>query len=75
MNEYARALTYFEISNASYGEHPGTLFNVALCCQNLKQWDKAKASLAKIQPSEPEYKSALELMELCAAQEKAQEGV
>jgi hypothetical protein len=47
---------------------------VALCSQNLKQWEKAKASLNKILASEPENQSALELMETCAAQEKAQEG-
>jgi tetratricopeptide (TPR) repeat protein len=74
MNEYARALTYFEISITSYGENAGTFLNVALCCQNLKQWEKAKASLEKILASEPENQSALELMATCAAQEKAQEG-
>jgi len=72
MKEFALALGYFEASMATYGQEAGTLLNVALCCQNLQQWEKAKAALGKILASEPDHKSALELMEMCAAHEREQ---
>jgi hypothetical protein len=37
LDDYARAITYFERSNAIYGEHTGTLDNITLCYQQLHQ--------------------------------------
>ena len=67
LNEHALALKYFEISIASHGENPGALINVALCCDRLKQWEKARLTLGKVLAADPGNASALELMETCAA--------
>ncbi|MHB8644174.1 MAG: tetratricopeptide repeat protein [Thermomicrobiales bacterium] len=42
MNEYARAITFFERSNAIYGPHTGTLNNIAVCYQQLGQPEEAE---------------------------------
>jgi tetratricopeptide (TPR) repeat protein len=70
LNEYALALRYFETSIATHGENAGELVNVALCCDQLKQWEKARLALEKVLASDPGNASALELMETCAAHEK-----
>ncbi len=44
MDDYARAIIYFERSNAIYGEHTGTLHNIALCYQQLNQDGDADCS-------------------------------
>jgi hypothetical protein len=68
MSEYALALKYFEISIASHGDSAGALMNAALCCDHLKQWEKAKVNLERILASDPGNKGAMELMESYAAQ-------
>jgi tetratricopeptide (TPR) repeat protein len=52
MNDYARALSFFERSNAIYGEHTGTLHNIALCRQQLNQDDDAGREREPLQPWE-----------------------
>lgn len=49
MNDYARAITYFERSNAIYGEKSGTLHNITLCYQQMNQDEEAGHSKESLQ--------------------------
>lgn len=50
MNEDARAITFFERSNAVYGERASTLRNIAACYRRLGRPDEAERIAASAQP-------------------------
>jgi tetratricopeptide (TPR) repeat protein len=57
LNDYARAIAFFERSNAVYGEHPATLRNIAICYQQLGQDGEAERIVEPLQSrdrSEPQ---------------------
>lgn len=58
MDDYARALTYFERSIEIYGEHAGTLFNMAACHQMIGQSAEAEALLRKVLEHDPDNQQA-----------------
>jgi Tfp pilus assembly protein PilF len=58
MDDYARALTYFERSIEIYGEHTGTLFNMAACHQMLGQSAQAESLLRKVLKYDPDNQQA-----------------
>ncbi len=61
MDEYALALVYFKHSLEIYGEHLGTLYNMAACYQLLEQHAQAEPLLRKVLQQEPDNTQALKL--------------
>jgi tetratricopeptide (TPR) repeat protein len=62
MDDYAGALTYFERSVEIYGEHAGTLFNMAACCQLTGQPARAESLLRKVLRYDPDNQQARALL-------------
>jgi tetratricopeptide (TPR) repeat protein len=62
MDDYARALTYFERSNEIYGLHTGTLFNMAACHQLAGQFEQAQLLLRKVLQYDPDNQQARALL-------------
>jgi hypothetical protein len=49
MDEYRQALAFFERSSGIYGEHTGTLYNMAACHQLLGEATQAEALVRRLQ--------------------------
>lgn len=64
VEDYDRALAYFERSVEIYGPFTGTLYNMALCCRMLEQRARAEALLREILAHDPENREAAELLAL-----------
>ena len=62
MDDYAGALAYFERSVEIYGEHTGTLFNMAACCQLTGQDARAETLLRKVLRYDPDNQQARALL-------------
>lgn len=62
MDDYAQALTYFERSIEIYGEHAGTLYNLAACHQLMGQSVRAEALLRKLLKYDPGNQQAVALL-------------
>ncbi|MRW89636.1 tetratricopeptide repeat protein [Duganella sp. FT80W] len=58
VGDYRHALHYFDWSVAIYGEHGGTMFNIAACYDQLGQFPAARTVLEKLMASEPENEEA-----------------
>ena len=58
MNDYARALTYFERSITLYGQHTGTLYNMAACYHLLERHEEAQRLAHIVLHYEPENEQA-----------------
>jgi len=53
MDDYPRALIYFQRSSEIYGEDAGTLYNMAACLHLLGESDQAAALLQRVLELEP----------------------
>jgi tetratricopeptide (TPR) repeat protein len=62
MNDYTRARHYFERSIEIYGQHTGTLFNLAACHQMAGQSEVAESLLRKVLKHDPGNEQAKELL-------------
>jgi Tfp pilus assembly protein PilF len=62
MDNYERALIYFERSIEIYGQHAGTLFNMAACCQLTGQSARAESLLRKVLEYDPDNQQARALL-------------
>ncbi|MBA3531167.1 MAG: tetratricopeptide repeat protein [Ardenticatenales bacterium] len=62
MDDYRHALLYFERSVAIYGQHSGTLYNMALCYELLGQREQAEPLLLKVVQHDPANKEASALL-------------
>jgi len=62
MDEPAAAIPFFERSNALYGEHTGTLFNIAACRRLLGEHDEADRLLARVLQHDPGNEEARALL-------------
>lgn len=62
MDNYPRALTYFERSIEIYGQHSGTLVNMAVCHQFLEQYEEAASLLRKVLEYDPDNQQAKALL-------------
>ena len=62
MDDYARALTFFERSIDIYREHTGTLYNMAVCYQFLDQHEQAETLLRKVVQHDPDNHPAQTLL-------------
>ncbi len=62
MDEPALALTYFERSVEIYGEHTGTLYNMAVCYQLTGQPVRAESLLRKVLRRDPDNQQARALL-------------
>lgn len=62
MDDHARALTFFERSIEIYGEHTGTLFNMAACCQLTGQPARAESLLRRVLQHDPDNRQARDLL-------------
>lgn len=63
MDDYPRALTYFERSIEIYGQHTGTLYNMAVCYHLLEQHNKVAPLLQKVLKYDPGNEQARALLE------------
>jgi tetratricopeptide (TPR) repeat protein len=62
LDDYQRALTYFERSVAIYGPHTGTLYNMAVCHRLLEQHEQAERLLQTVVNFDPENQLARSLL-------------
>jgi tetratricopeptide (TPR) repeat protein len=62
MDEYERALVFFERSIAVYGRDCGTLFNMAACHRLLGRVDRAQELLLLVLAHDPDNAAAAELL-------------
>jgi tetratricopeptide (TPR) repeat protein len=69
MNDYPRALDYFERSMEIYGPDSGTLYNIACCYQLLGEDAVAAAVLGKVLEHDPENEPAKTLLAHCEGAE------
>lgn len=53
MDDYRGAIRFFEQSLAAFGEHAGTLCNIAMCRRMLGELDQADALLRRVTECEP----------------------
>jgi tetratricopeptide (TPR) repeat protein len=67
MEDYARALIYFEHSIEIYGQHTGTLFNMAACHQMDGRPADAHSLLRQVLRYDPDNQQARELLAAGAA--------
>lgn len=70
IDDYARALTYFERSIELYGQHTGTIYNMAMCHQLLEQHEQVKQLLHTVLQYDPENQQARGLLAEYGAAEK-----
>jgi hypothetical protein len=70
IDDYRRALTFFERSLEIYGRHSGTLYNIAVCYQFLEQHEQARQLLVTVLHYDPENQQAREAL---AAYEAAEQ--
>lgn len=63
MDDYPRALQYFQRSLQIYGPHTGTYCNMAVCHQLLGQPELAEPLARKVVQADPENHTAQELLE------------
>ena len=61
MGYYGEALEYLECSIEAYGPNPQRLYNVALCCYRLRDWDRARDAVGQALESAPEFSKARDL--------------
>ena len=69
MNEYPRALEYFERAIEIYGPDTGTLYNIACCYQLTGEDAVAAAVLAKVLEHDPDNEAAKVLLAHCGRTE------
>jgi len=69
MDDYPRALHYFERSLVIYGPHTGTYYNMAVCHHLLNQAGQALPLLQRLLETEADNAPALELLNLCREME------
>jgi len=62
MEQYARALIYFERSIQIYGEHTGALYSMAVCYRSLEQHQQAKTMLQNVVERDPDNHQARTLL-------------
>jgi Tfp pilus assembly protein PilF len=62
MDDFARALAYFERSIEIYGKYTGTLFNMAACRQMAGACEDAESLLHEVLKYDPANLQALELL-------------
>ncbi|MDJ0596698.1 MAG: tetratricopeptide repeat protein [Pleurocapsa sp. MO_226.B13] len=62
LQEYKRALNYFEQSIQIHGQQINTLFNMALCCQQLGHSHRANILLKQVLNLDPDHKQARDLL-------------
>jgi len=62
LQDYGRALNYFEQSTKLYGQQINTLLNRALCCQHLGHTHRANTLLKQVFNLDPRHKRAKELL-------------
>jgi tetratricopeptide (TPR) repeat protein len=65
MDDFPRALAFYERSRAIYGLDAGTLFNVAACHHMLDQHDDAIAALRRLLDVDGDNPAALGLLRAC----------
>lgn len=58
MDDYRGAIRFFQQSLAAYGEHTGTLCNIAMCHRMLGEDETAEALLAQVLACEPDNVAA-----------------
>jgi len=61
MEYYGQALEYLECSIEEYGPNPQRLYNVALCCYRLREWDRARDAVGQALELAPEFSKARDL--------------
>jgi len=69
MDDYPRALHYFERSLDIYGPHTGTYYNMAVCHHLLNQAGQALPLLQRLLETDPGNAPALDLLNLCREME------
>ncbi|MBE7383702.1 MAG: SAM-dependent methyltransferase [Leptolyngbya sp. SIO1E4] len=62
LEDYRRAMNYFEQSIQFHGPQINTLFNMALCCQQLEHSHQANTLLKQVLNLDPDHKQARELL-------------
>jgi tetratricopeptide (TPR) repeat protein len=62
IDDCAHALTYFERSIEIYGQHAGTLFNMAACHESLGQFGHAESLLRTVLKYDPDNQQARALL-------------
>jgi tetratricopeptide (TPR) repeat protein len=62
MGDYARALTFYERSIDIYGQHTGTLYNMAACHQLIGQFAETESLLHKVLQCDPDNQQARALL-------------
>jgi tetratricopeptide (TPR) repeat protein len=67
MDDYARALAFFQTSMAIYGPDTGTLYNVGACFHGLGEDKAAAAMLRKVLEYDPGNETARTLLADCEA--------
>jgi Tfp pilus assembly protein PilF len=65
MDDYPRALIYFERSMAIYGRDTGTLYNIAACHHLLGEPGEAAAALHEVLAHDPGNQPARNLLADC----------
>ncbi|HEY8037544.1 MAG TPA: tetratricopeptide repeat protein [Methylobacter sp.] len=68
MDDYPRALQYFERSLGIYGPHTGTYYNMAVCYHLLNQPEQALPLLQRLLETDPGNAPALELLNLLSVE-------
>ena len=61
MEYYGQALEYLECSIEAYGPNPQRLYNVALCCYRLRDWDRARDAVGQALEIAPDFSKARDL--------------
>ena len=62
LQDYRRAMNYFEQSIKLHGQQINTLLNMALCCQQLGHSHRANTLLKQVLNQDPDHKRARELL-------------
>jgi tetratricopeptide (TPR) repeat protein len=62
IGDYQRSLIFFERSIEIYGQHTGTLYNMALCYQQLQQHEQAELLLQTVLQYDPDNHEARALL-------------
>lgn len=62
MDDFHKAIYYFEKSLEIYGPYSGTLCNLSVCCELAGQQEKAKSYLLQVLKTEPENERAKKML-------------
>ncbi|GAC1393218.1 MAG: hypothetical protein NVSMB38_20410 [Ktedonobacteraceae bacterium] len=62
MDDYSHSITFFERSIEIYGQHTGTLYNMAACHQLLEQHEQAEQLVRTVLKHDPENQQARALL-------------